>query len=160
MIRSKIFFILLLAVAMGSSPALAQRAAASFLEGFMRGKQQGEESQLPQAETERLKAETERLKAENDRAKGETWVPKSTSNTPTISKEEQWQNVISDFMDRAKAMDGIDYRVDKEKRAQFDVVVRYYGNKASEKGMTDEGLKASRWALEQAHSVMAARENK
>lgn len=144
----KRFAVLLIAMgALLAGPVAAQGTSgfASFIEGFAKGKRQADESKLIQAETERLRAETELLRA-------------SRKTTQPATPEMQWDLVIGDFLDRAKTMDGIDYLSEPTKRQQLDLLIRYYGQKASDNGMVDGAdLKASRWALEQAHAVMIAR---
>jgi hypothetical protein len=53
--------------------------------------------------------------------------------------------------------EGLDYVGNQGLRAEFDTLVRVFGAEAIKNGMSDEGLKASKWALAQAHSVMKMR---
>lgn len=68
-----------------------------------------------------------------------------------------WVGEVSRLIASAKINDGIDYDVSREKRVELDGLVRSFGQEATEKGMSDDGLAASNWALQQAHATMKMR---
>lgn len=143
---SKLFLVTLTLCFVTSSFAQQGSGLAAFINGFMSGQQKAEESNLRKAETERIKAETDRLR-----------VQPISAPVKQLSPEAQWEVVVGEFMTRVKVMDGIDYRGDLAKRGELDALVKYYGEDAYKRGMSDDNLKASRWALEQAHGVMLSR---
>ena len=68
----------------------------------------------------------------------------------------EWEKEVNTLVASAKK-EGLDYAGNQELNAEFDTLIRVFSNEAAQKGMSDEGLKASKWALAQAHSVMKAR---
>lgn len=66
-----------------------------------------------------------------------------------------WKSELGNVMTAAKA-EGLDYK-DAALGKEFDGLLRAFGQEASSQGMSDEGLKASKWALQQAHEVMKVR---
>lgn len=70
--------------------------------------------------------------------------------------QREWKKELDSLAATAKT-EGLDYKADAAKGEEFDTLLRVFGNEAIAKGMTDDGLKASKWALAQAHSVMKTR---
>lgn len=70
--------------------------------------------------------------------------------------EHAWDKEVATLVKVAKK-EGLDYAGNKELNSEFDTLVRVFSSEAAQKGMSDEGLVASKWALAQAHSVMKAR---
>jgi hypothetical protein len=68
----------------------------------------------------------------------------------------EWNKEVSGVVVNAKK-EGLDYAGNKELYEEFDTLIRVFSAEATQKGMSDEGLKASKWALAQAHSVMKTR---
>lgn len=68
----------------------------------------------------------------------------------------EWKRTVTAHMEAAKA-EGLDYKSKPELHSEFDGLVKVFAAEASAKGMTDVGLKASKYALEQAQLVMRAR---
>lgn len=68
----------------------------------------------------------------------------------------EWEKEVNFLVVSAKK-EGLDYAGNQELNAEFDTLIRVFSNEAAQKGISDEGLKASKWALAQAHSVMKAR---
>ncbi|MEO8021078.1 hypothetical protein [Polaromonas sp.] len=69
-----------------------------------------------------------------------------------------WEGEVAALTKTAKA-EGLDYG-DEKLKEELDGLVRVFGDEAGRKGMTDEGLKASKWALKQAHDTMKMRHGK
>lgn len=67
-----------------------------------------------------------------------------------------WKKTVTEFFATAKT-EGADYMANKELHAEFDGLVKIFASEAAAKGMSDVGLKASRYALEQAQLVMRGR---
>lgn len=67
-----------------------------------------------------------------------------------------WKGEVSELM-KAAATEGLDYKGNAELNKELNGLVRAFGMEATERGMTDEGLKASKWALQQAHATMKLR---
>lgn len=67
-----------------------------------------------------------------------------------------WKGEVSELM-KAAATEGLDYKGNAELNKELNGLVRAFGMEATERGMTDEGLKASKWALQQAHANMKLR---
>ncbi len=67
-----------------------------------------------------------------------------------------WKSEVSELM-KAAATEGLDYKGNAELNKELNGLVRAFGMEATERGMTDEGLKASKWALQQAHATMKLR---
>lgn len=68
----------------------------------------------------------------------------------------EWDREIKGVITAAKA-DGLDYKSKPELMDEFDTLIRVFSQEASQKGMSDEGLGASKWALAQANSIMKTR---
>ncbi|MCY1167125.1 hypothetical protein D9M73_70820 [compost metagenome] len=81
----------------------------------------------------------------------------STLTQANIAKA--WKTEVSTAL-KAAAADGIDYAKDEAKTKELDRLIRVFGNEAAESGMTDDGLKASKWALAQALDTMKRRYGK
>lgn len=76
-----------------------------------------------------------------------------------ISQQEAaraWGTEVSALMTAAKTQ-GLDYKGNDVLSKELNGLVRAFGQEATENGMSDEGLKASKWALQQAHSMMLLR---
>lgn len=83
-----------------------------------------------------------------------------TSTLTQAQVKQQWDGAVKQVVKAAKEA-GLDYKADKDLQAEFDGMVRVYGGIAATKGMTDEnGLKASKWALQQAHETMMTKHGK
>lgn len=83
-----------------------------------------------------------------------------TSTLTQAQVKQQWDGAVKQVVKAAKEA-GLDYKADKDLQAEFDGMVRVYGGIAATKGMTDEGgLKASKWALQQAHETMLKKHGK
>lgn len=67
-----------------------------------------------------------------------------------------WDGAIKATMASAKA-EGLDYTGNEALNKELNGLVRAFGLEASERGMSDVGLKASKWALQQAHDTMKLR---
>jgi len=67
-----------------------------------------------------------------------------------------WGNEVNTLITSAKA-EGLDYKGNEALNKELNGLVRAFGQEATEQGMTDDGLKASKWALAQAHEVMKMR---
>lgn len=68
----------------------------------------------------------------------------------------EWEKEVNSLVVSAKK-EGLDYAGNQELNAEFDTLIRVFSNEAAQKGISDDGLKASKWALAQAHSVMKTR---
>lgn len=68
----------------------------------------------------------------------------------------EWEKEVNSLVASAKK-EGLDYASNQELNTEFDTLVRVFSAEAAQKGMSDEGLRASKWALAQAHSVMKTR---
>ena len=53
--------------------------------------------------------------------------------------------------------EGLDYVGDTGLNKEFNSLVKVFGQEAIERGMSDNGLVASKWALAQAHQMMRMR---
>lgn len=84
----------------------------------------------------------------------------SKAELATAMNEQQtareWKKTVNAHFDAAKAI-GADYIAKPELHKEFDGLVKIFANEAAAKGLTDVGLKASKYALEQAQMVMNAR---
>lgn len=67
-----------------------------------------------------------------------------------------WAAEVNALTTAAKA-EGFDYKAKPDLAKEFDGLVRVFGQEATMQGMSDEGLKASKWALAQAHATMKMR---
>lgn len=67
-----------------------------------------------------------------------------------------WAGEVGNLMTAAKT-EGMDYKASDALTKELNGLVRAFGQEATENGMTDEGLKASKWALAQAHATMKMR---
>lgn len=67
-----------------------------------------------------------------------------------------YQAEVDALMTAAKA-EGLDYKGNATLSKEFNRLVRDFDAEATAQGMTDDGLKASKWALKQAHDVMRMR---
>jgi hypothetical protein len=67
-----------------------------------------------------------------------------------------WGKEVGSLMAAAKT-EGIDYKGNEALNKELNGLVRAFGQEATEKGMSDVGLKASKWALAQAHALMKIR---
>ena len=79
-----------------------------------------------------------------------------TSELTQAQLTKQWRSEIAGVVKTAAA-EGMDYKADVKLAAEFDRLVKVYGSEAIEAGMDDTGLKASKWALQEAHRTMKAR---
>lgn len=79
-----------------------------------------------------------------------------TSELTQAQLTKQWRSEIAVLIKTAAA-EGMDYKADEKLAAEFDRLVKVYGTEAIEAGMDDAGLKASKWALQEAHRTMKAR---
>lgn len=66
-----------------------------------------------------------------------------------------WQSEVSTLIEKAAA-EGLNYQ-DTKLRKEFDGLIRAFATEASQRGMSDEGLEASKWALQRAHETMKKR---
>ncbi|MES2415097.1 MAG: hypothetical protein V4614_14920 [Pseudomonadota bacterium] len=83
-----------------------------------------------------------------------------TTKLTEAQVKQTWDAEVKTVVKAAKAA-GLDYKGDKDLQAEFDGMVRVYGGIAAQKGMTDDaGLKASKWALQQAHETMLKKHGK
>jgi hypothetical protein len=72
-------------------------------------------------------------------------------------QQNSWKSMLNEFVSKAKG-EGIDLQADEGKRGEFNSLLKAFAQEASDKGMTDDdGMKASRWALDQAAAVLAFR---
>ena len=71
---------------------------------------------------------------------------------------ERWNGLHTEALTAAKAV-GIDYAAEPAKLTELNDLVSFYGQQAAKQGMSDEGSKltASRWALNEAATMMNAR---
>lgn len=67
-----------------------------------------------------------------------------------------WKKTVNEFFESAKK-EGADYRANEALNKELDGLVKVFAAEAAAKGMSDVGLKASKYALEQAQIVMRAR---
>lgn len=72
--------------------------------------------------------------------------------------QKAWQGELDVMVKTAKS-EGLDYTTEALNK-EFFSLVRVFGDEAGRNGMTDEGLKASKWALKQAHDTMKMRHAK
>lgn len=82
--------------------------------------------------------------------------------TATIEQgntQKAWKAEVDALVKTAKE-EGLDYKGDQKLLDEFNGLVRVFGAEAGERGMTDVGLKASKWALKQAHETMQRRHGK
>lgn len=79
-----------------------------------------------------------------------------TNTLTTANINKAWKAEVSTAL-KAAASDGIDYSKDEAKMKELDRLIRVFGAEATEAGMTDDGLKASKWALGQALDTMKRR---
>lgn len=88
-----------------------------------------------------------------DTAKSDSIFKKTSDLSP---QEVAWQVEVAALVKTAKA-EGLDYVQDTALQTEFDNLVRAFGTEAAERGMSDVGLVASKWALYEAHNVMKRR---
>lgn len=67
-----------------------------------------------------------------------------------------WSKEVATLMANSKA-EGFDYKGNEKLSKELNGLVRAFGQEATEQGMSDDGLKASKWALAQAHAMMKLR---
>lgn len=67
-----------------------------------------------------------------------------------------WQTEVGAMMKTGKS-EGLDYAKDEALGKELDGLVKAFSVEAGARGMTDEGLAASKWALQQAHATMKMR---
>lgn len=67
-----------------------------------------------------------------------------------------WNTEVSGAMKASKA-EGFDYAANPALHKELNGLVRAFAMEATENGMSDEGLKASKWALSQAQATMRTR---
>jgi hypothetical protein len=68
-----------------------------------------------------------------------------------------WTGMLNGYIAKAKG-DGIDFAGDAGKRGEFNSLLKAFATEAQDKGMTDDdGMAASKWALDQAASIMGMR---
>ena len=79
-----------------------------------------------------------------------------TSELSQAQVVKQWKTEVSSMV-KVAATEGLDYKTDTKLAAEFDRLIKVYGTEAIESGMDDVGLKASKWALQEAHRTMKAR---
>ena len=82
-----------------------------------------------------------------------------TSTIEQSNKAKAWAAEVDTLVKTAKT-EGLDYKGDQKLLDEFNGLVRVFGAEASERGMSDDGLKASKWALKQAHETMQRRHGK
>lgn len=82
-----------------------------------------------------------------------------TAKLTQAELEKSWKSEIKGLY-KAASVEGIDYAKNEDARKELDGLVRVFGAEAIQRGMTDDGLKASKWALKQAHDVMKVRHGK
>lgn len=82
-----------------------------------------------------------------------------TSTIEQSNKAKAWATEVDTLVKTAKA-EGLDYKGDEKLLAEFNRLVKVFGAEANEAGMSDDGLKASKWALRQAHETMQRRHGK
>lgn len=82
-----------------------------------------------------------------------------TSTIEQSNKAKAWAAEVDTLVKTAKA-EGLDYKGDEKLLTEFNRLVKVFGAEANEAGMSDEGLKASKWALKQAHETMQRRHGK
>lgn len=68
----------------------------------------------------------------------------------------EWEKEVAGVVKLAKS-EGLDYSAKPELMEEFDTLIRVFSNEAQLKGMSDDGLGASKWALAQANSTMRTR---
>ncbi|MFN5350889.1 MAG: hypothetical protein ACK5A0_15380 [Polaromonas sp.] len=79
-----------------------------------------------------------------------------TNELSQAQVNKQWKSEVATVVKTAAA-EGFDYKANDKLAAEFDRLVKVYGTEAAESGMDDTGLKASKWALQEAHRTMKAR---
>lgn len=67
-----------------------------------------------------------------------------------------WGVEVAAMMKQGKA-EGLDYAAGTALNKEFNNLVKVFGQEAIERGMSDNGLVASKWALAQAHQMMRMR---
>lgn len=67
-----------------------------------------------------------------------------------------WDDILKVVVNSAKA-EGFDYMGNTELNKEMSGLMRTFAREAEERGISEEGLKASKWALAQAHSTMKMR---
>lgn len=82
-----------------------------------------------------------------------------TSTIEQSNKAKAWAAEVDTLVKTAKS-EGLDYKGDDKLLTEFNRLVRVFGAEATEAGMSDDGLKASKWALKQAHETMQRRHSK
>ena len=70
--------------------------------------------------------------------------------------EKAWAVEVSAMIKQGKG-EGLDYVGDTGLNKEFNSLVKVFGQEAIERGMSDNGLVASKWALAQAHQMMRMR---
>ena len=82
-----------------------------------------------------------------------------TATLAQAQAAQAWGGEVKALM-KAAAAEGLDYKGDAALKKELDGLVRVFGAEAMANSMDDVGLKASKWALEQAHAVMKVRHGK
>lgn len=70
-----------------------------------------------------------------------------------------WSGEVDAAIKAAKE-EGLDYKANEALMTEFNGLVKVFGAEAGDRGMSDDGLKASKWALKQAHDTMKMRHGK
>jgi hypothetical protein len=75
-------------------------------------------------------------------------------------QQNAWKGMLGEYVTKAKA-EGMDYTGDDKLRGEFNSLLRAFAIESADRGMVDGAdMAASRWALEQAASIMAVRHPK
>ena len=82
-----------------------------------------------------------------------------TATLTQAQATQQWNGEVKALL-KSAAAEGLDYKADAALGKELDGLIRVFAAEASASGMSDAGLKASKWALAQAHSVMKVRHGK
>lgn len=79
-----------------------------------------------------------------------------TSELTQAQIQKVWNTEVRTSL-KSAAAEGFDYKANDDLGKEWDGLVKIYGSEAQQRGMNDDGLKASKWALEEAHRTMKAR---
>ncbi len=82
-----------------------------------------------------------------------------TATIEQANTKKAWAAEVDTLVKAAKA-EGLDYKGDEKLRTEFNLLLRAFGLAAEAEGLSDDGLKASKWALRQAHETMQRRHGK
>jgi hypothetical protein len=75
-------------------------------------------------------------------------------------QQNAWKGMLGEYVTKAKA-EGMDYTGDDKLRGEFNSLLRAFAIESADRGMVDGAdMAASRWALEQAASIMTIRHPK